>query len=62
MDHLGHIFCGAFPLMRRICHGNDGKLRLSACRRFAIILALEDVFALREVDRPFFQRIVSEFE
>ena len=40
MNHPGHIICGAFSPIRRICHGNTGSIRLSACRRFAIILAI----------------------
>jgi hypothetical protein len=40
MNHPGNFFCGAFSLMRRICPGNAGKLRLSSCRRFAVILVL----------------------
>ena len=40
MNHPGHIICIAFSGMRRLGRENAGKSRLSACRRFAIILAL----------------------
>ena len=40
MNHLGNIICGVFSMMRRICSGNTGNIRLSACRRFAVILFL----------------------
>ena len=40
MKYHGPIICGAFSLLRRICPGNTGKRRLSACRRFAGILVL----------------------